>query len=54
VLAAARARARADRHAIDAVTIALHHPYVVTVPALESDPVEVAGIASITRALGAA
>jgi len=26
----------------------------VTVPALESDPVEVAGIAHITRALGAA
>ena len=53
-LEAARARARADRHEIDAVTIALHQPHVVTVPALESDPVEVAGIARITRALGAA
>ena len=54
VLDAARARARADRHEIDTLTIALHHPHVVTVPALESDPVEVAGIAHITRALGAA
>jgi len=54
VLEAARARAQADRHEIDTLTIALHHPHVVTVPALESDPVEVAGIAHITRALGAA
>ncbi len=52
VLDAARARARADRHEVDALAIALHHPHVVTVPALESDPVEVAGIAHITRALG--
>ncbi len=52
VLDAARARARADRHEIDALTIALHHPHVVTVPALDSDPVEVTGIARITRALG--
>ena len=54
VLDAARARAQADRHEVDALTIALHHPHVVTVPALESDPVEVTGIARITRALGAA
>jgi len=51
-LEAARARARADRHEIDALMTALGTPALVVVPALDTDPVEVAGIASITRALG--
>ncbi len=52
-LEAARARARADRHEVDALAGALGDPDIITVPALEADPVEVAGIAGITRALGA-
>jgi hypothetical protein len=48
----ARARARADRHEVDALVTSLGAPHLVTVPALASDPVEVAGIANITRALG--
>lgn len=51
-LEVARARARADRHEVDALTTSLGHPDLVTVPALDTDPVEVAGIANITRALG--
>lgn len=53
VLEVARARARADRHEVQALTAALGDPALVTVPALDADPVEVAGIANITRALGA-
>lgn len=51
-LEVARARARADRHEVEALTAALGDPDLVTVPALDTDPVEVAGIANITRALG--
>jgi len=53
-LDAARARAHADRHECDALVAALDDPEVVTVPALDADPVEVSGIARITRALGSA
>ena len=48
----ARARASADRHEVDALVASLGAPHLITVPALETDPVEVAGIANITRALG--
>jgi anion-transporting ArsA/GET3 family ATPase len=48
----ARARASADRHEVDALVASLGAPQLITVPALETDPVEVAGIANITRALG--
>lgn len=51
-LEVARARARADRHEVEALTAALGDPDLITVPALDTDPVEVAGIANITRALG--
>jgi anion-transporting ArsA/GET3 family ATPase len=51
-LAVARARASADRHEVDALVASLGAPQLITVPALESDPVEGAGIANITRALG--
>jgi len=48
----ARARASADRHEVDALVASLGAPHLITVPALKTDPVEVAGIANITRALG--
>lgn len=51
-LAVARARASADRHEVDALVASLGAPQLITVPSLETDPVEVAGIAKITRALG--
>ena len=51
-LEVARTRARADRHEVDMLVRALGAPELITVPALDADPVEVAGIARITRALG--
>lgn len=53
-LTAARARAAADRHEIAALASALGDPPLATVPALDDDPVEVAGLARVTRELGAA
>lgn len=50
-LVAARARAAADRHEIRALAGALDEPPMVTVPDLDDDPVEVAGLARVTRAL---
>ena len=52
-LEVARARARADLHEVDTLVSSLGDPALITVPALDADPVEVAGIAHITRALGA-
>ncbi len=50
-LAAARARAAADRHAVRAVASALGNPPMAIVPALDDDPVEVAGLARVMREL---
>ena len=50
-LAAARARSAADRHEIRAIAGALDAPPITTVPALDDDPVEVAGLARVTREL---
>ncbi len=50
-LAMARARAAADRHEVQAIAGALDGPPMVLVPALEDDPVEVAGLARVTREL---
>ena len=52
-LADARARAAADRHEIRAIAGALDDPPITTVPALDDDPVEVAGLARVTRELTA-
>ena len=52
-LEVARARARADLHEVDTLVSSLGDPALITVPALDADPVEVAVIAHITRALGA-
>ncbi len=50
-LVAARARASADRHEMATIALALDDPPTAVVPALEDDPVEVAGLARVTRAL---
>ena len=50
-LSAARARAAADRHEMASLSGALSAPPIATVPALEDDPVEVAGLARVTREL---
>lgn len=50
-LAAARARSAADRHEIRAIAGALDDPPITTVPALDDDPVEVAGLARVTHEL---
>jgi len=50
-LEAARARSAADRHEIRSIAGALDAPPITTVPALQDDPVEVAGLARVTREL---
>ncbi|MBU6364431.1 MAG: ArsA family ATPase, partial [Acidobacteria bacterium] len=50
-LTAARARSAADRHEIRSIAGALGDPPITTVPALDDDPVEVAGLARVTREL---
>jgi len=50
-LEAARARAAADAHEVGALSHALSGPPLAVVPALAEDPVEVAGLAQVTRAL---
>jgi anion-transporting ArsA/GET3 family ATPase len=50
-LMTARARAAADRHEMQVVASALDDPPTVMVPALDDDPVEVAGLARVTREL---
>ena len=50
-LSSARARAAADRHEMASLAGALDAPPMATVPALEDDPVEVAGLARVTREL---
>ncbi len=47
----ARARALADRHEIASLIGPLGGPPLVTIPALDDDPVEVAGLARVTREL---
>jgi anion-transporting ArsA/GET3 family ATPase len=51
-LAHARARAAADRHEIRSLVGVLGDPPLATVPALEDDPVEVAGLARVMREMG--
>jgi anion-transporting ArsA/GET3 family ATPase len=51
-LAAARARAAADRHEIRSLMGALADPPLATIPALDDDPVEVEGLARVMRELG--
>ncbi|MGB1627418.1 MAG: ArsA family ATPase [Miltoncostaeaceae bacterium] len=51
-LEAARSRAAADAHEVGALSHALSVPPLAIVPALAEDPVEVAGLAQVTRALG--
>lgn len=50
-LSAARARAAADRHEMASLAQALDDPPTAVVPALDDDPVEVAGLARVTREL---
>lgn len=51
-LARARARAAADLGEVRAISGVLDAPPMVIVPALEDDPVEVAGLARVTREIG--